>query len=192
MRTSNIEWDDKRTALLYKIILYICGAIMAVITVYALSVSLVEYLETGRVVVGEVLVTSEFPIKGLAKPVSYLMLASVIGWYCVTRLGERVTSKNSRTSIALIELIAIAATVISLYELIYNFIVWNALITADLLRGTLDIDKLSMPYPNPNTPWSLVFATKMFLASLIISAHAWYLSAKAYNERGKRENNKDM
>jgi hypothetical protein len=32
----------------------------------------------------------------------------------------------------------------------------------------------------------------MFLASLIISAHAWYLSAKAYNERGKRENNKDM
>ncbi len=191
MRTSNIAWDDKRTALLYKVILYICGAIMAVITVYALSISLVEYFETGRVVVGEVLVTSEFPIKGLAKPVSYLMLASVIGWYCVTRLGERVTRKNSRTSIALIELIAIAATVISLYELIYNFMVWNALITADLLRGTLDIDKLSMPYPNPNTPWSLVFATKMFLASLIISAHAWYLSAKAYNERGERENDQD-
>lgn len=190
MRTSNIAWDDKKTALLYKIILYICGAIMAIITIYALSVSLVEYLETGKVVVGEVLVTSEFPIKGLAKPISYLMLASVIGWYCVTRLGERVTRKNSRTSIALIELIAIAATVISLYELIYNFMVWNALITADLLRGTLDIDRLSMPYPSPNTPWSLVFATKMFLAALIISAHAWYLSAKAYNERGKESDDK--
>jgi hypothetical protein len=188
MRTSNIEWDDKRTALLYKIILYICGAIMAIITIYALSQSLIEYLETGKVVVGEILVTSEFPIKGLAKPVSYLMLASVIGWYCVTRLGERVTRKNSKTSIALIELIAIAATVISLYELMYNFMVWNALITADLLRGTLDIDRLSMPYPNPDTPWSLVFATKMFLASLVISAHAWYLSAKAYNERSKNDN----
>lgn len=186
MRTSNIEWDDKKTALLYKIILYICGAIMAIITFYTLYVSLTEYIETGRVVVGEVLVTTEFPIKGLAKPVSYLMLASVIGWYCVTRLGEKVTRKNSKISIALIELIAIVATVISLYELLYNFMVWNALLTADLLRGTLDIDKLSMPYPNKDTPWSLVFATKMFLASLIISAHAWYLSAKAYRERDRQ------
>ncbi len=183
MHTPNIKLDDKRVALLYKIILYICGTIMAVITIYTLYVSLVEYLQTGNVVVGEILVTSEFPIKGLAKPVSYLMLASVIGWYCVTRLGERVTKGISKTSIALIELISIAATVISLYELLYNFMVWNALITVELLRGSIDLDRLNIPYPSKNTPWNLVFATKMFLASLIISAHAWYLSAKAYNER---------
>jgi len=183
MHISNIEWDDKRTALLYKIILYICGAIMAIITIYALSISLVEYFNSGKIVVGEILTTSEFPIKGLAKPVSYLMLSSIVGWYCVTRLGERVTRNNSKTSIALIELISIVATVISLYELIYNFMIWNSLITVNMLKGTIDIDKLSMPYPSQNTPWNLVFATKMFLASLIISAHAWYLSAKAYNQR---------
>ncbi len=183
MHVSNIEWDDKKTALLYKIILYICGAIMAIITIYSLSISLADYLTNGKVVVGEILATSEFPIKGFAKPVSYLMLSSVIGWYCVTRLGERVTRNNSKTSIALIELIAIAATVISLYELIYNFMIWNALITVNMLRGEVDIDKLSISYPSQNTPWNLVFATKMFLASLIISAHAWYLSAKAYNQR---------
>ena len=156
---------------------------MAIITAYALIISIPEYLTTGKVVVGEVLVNKEFPIKGLAKPVSYLMLASVIGWYCVTRLGDRVTKKNSMTSIAIIELISIAATVIALYELIYNFIIWNALITVNMLKGELDIDSLSIAYPSQNTPWSLVFSTKMFLAAFIISAHAWYLSAKAYNAR---------
>lgn len=185
MHIANIEWDDKKTALLYKIILYICGTIMASITFYALFQSIGEYLSTGKVTVGEILVTTEFPIKGFAKPVSYLMLASVIGWYCITRLGVRVTKKNSKASIAMIELISIAVTVISLYELMYNFMVWNALITAGLMKGELEIDKLNMPYPSANTPWSLVFATKMFLASLIISAHAWYLSAKAYNERNR-------
>lgn len=180
---SNVEKDIKKVTLLYKLILYICGAIMGIITIYTLYISINIYLTNGKVVIGEVLAEKEFPFKGLAKPVSYLMLASIIGWYCVTRLGERVTKKNSITSIAIIELISIVCTVISLYELMYNFMLWNALITINLLNGTWNIDSINIPYPSANTPWNLVFATKMFLASFIISAHAWYLSAKAYNER---------
>jgi len=37
---------------------------------------------------------------------------------------------------------------------------------------------LSVAYPDPERPWNLVFATKIFLASFIISAHAFYLSVK--------------
>ena len=41
-----------------------------------------------------------------------------------------------------------------------------------------DIDRLSVAYPDPDRPWNLVFATKIFLAGFIISTHAFYLSIK--------------
>jgi len=33
-------------------------------------------------------------------------------------------------------------------------------------------------YPDSDRPWNLIFATKIFLAGTIISAHAFYLSTK--------------
>jgi len=45
---------------------------MASITAYALYVSVGEYLKTGRVVVGEVVVNTEFPVHGFSKLVTYL------------------------------------------------------------------------------------------------------------------------
>ena len=60
---------------------------MAAITTYAIYVSVNEYLNSGKVVIGEVLVDTEFPVKGLSKLVTYLMIVSVVGWYCVTKLG---------------------------------------------------------------------------------------------------------
>ncbi|MFQ5920479.1 MAG: hypothetical protein ACE5JV_00505, partial [Nitrososphaerales archaeon] len=51
----------------------------------------------------------------------------------------------------------------------------SALMTADALVGMIRIDALNIAYPSENTPWSLVFATKMFLAAFVISAHAFYL-----------------
>jgi hypothetical protein len=51
--------------------------------------------------------------------------------------------------------------------------------TAGVINGIVpDIDKLSVAYPDPERPWNLVFATKIFLASFIISTHAFYLSIK--------------
>ena len=59
---------------------------MTVIAFYSIYVSLNEYLINGKVMIGEVLVNTEFPFKGLSKLVTYLMIVSV-AWYCVTKLG---------------------------------------------------------------------------------------------------------
>jgi hypothetical protein len=68
---------------------------------------------------------------------------------------------------------------ICLYETIYNFLVLNAQITAGIVGGKVpDIDSLTIAYPDPNRPWNLIFATKMFLAGFIISSHALYLSTR--------------
>jgi hypothetical protein len=51
---------------------------------------------------------------------------------------------------------------------------------------------LNIPYPNPKTPWSLVFATKMFLAAFVISAHAVYLISKSERVENNNNNNNNF
>jgi len=128
------------------------------------------------------LVDTEFPIKGLAKLVTYLMISSVVGWYCVTKLGRSKTENLSKTARSMLRLLALAIAVVTFYEVIYNFVVWNALMTADAISGIIRIDVLNIPYPNPTTPWSLVFATKMFLSAFVISSHAFYLMSRPDNK----------
>jgi hypothetical protein len=151
---------------------------MASITLYAIYVSLGEYLQTGRVVIGEVLVETEFPVKGLAKLTTYLMISSVVGWYCVVRLGGEKVKGIPRWLKSILQLMVLVFAVVALYEFVYNFIIWNSLITADVIRGVMRFDDLSVEYPDPEAPWNLVFATKMTLAAFLISAHCFYTISK--------------
>jgi hypothetical protein len=151
---------------------------MASVTFYAIYVSLGEYLQTGRVVIGEVLVETEFPIKGLAKLTTYLMISSVVGWYCVVRLGGEKVKGIPRWLKSILQLMVLVFAVVALYEFVYNFIIWNSLITADVIRGVMRFDDLSVEYPDPEAPWNLVFATKMTLAAFLISAHCFYTISK--------------
>ena len=175
MQPRSVERDEQRSIRVYKVVFYICAAIMIIITAYALAESTREYLATGKVVIGEVLVDTEFPIKGLAKLVTYLMIVSVVGWFCVTRLGRTKTENTSKTARSILRMVALGIAIITFYEFIYNFVVWNALMT---IQGIISIDMLKIEYPSPNTPWNLVFATKMFLSAFVISAHAFYVLSR--------------
>jgi hypothetical protein len=178
MRHSNLEVDEKRTRKLLLGTFYFCAFAMASITAYALYVSVGEYLKTGRVVIGEVVVNTEFPVHGFSKLVTYLMIVSVVGWYCVTKLGEEKVRYIPKTVKLILQLVVLAIAVIALYEFIYNFVIWSSLITADAIKGIVKLDAINVPYPNPKTPWNLVFATKMSLAAFLISAHGFYIMSK--------------
>lgn len=177
MRTT-FERDELRARRIYLGVFYFCAFVMASVTFYALYVSLGEYLQTGRVIIGEVLVETEFPFKGLAKLTTYLMIVSVVGWYCVVKLGGEKVKGIPKWLKAIIQLMVLVFAVVALYEFVYNFIVWNSLITADAMRGVMRFDDLSVEYPNPEIPWNLVFATKMTLAAFLISAHCFYTMSK--------------
>lgn len=178
MQPSSVERDEQRSMRIYKIIFYFCAALMIAVTAYAFAASVMEYFSTGRVVIGEVLVNTEFPFPGLPKLVTYLMISSVVGWYCVIKIGGSRTEHTSKTVRSILKLVALAIAIVTFYEVIYNFVVWNALMTADVISGIMRIDVLNIPYPNPETPWSLVFATKMFLAAFVISSHAFYVMVR--------------
>ncbi|HYZ50885.1 MAG TPA: hypothetical protein VE593_08355 [Nitrososphaeraceae archaeon] len=179
-RSFNVEREEKRTKRIFIVIFYFSAVIMLAIAFYALYVSATEYFENGKIVIGEVLVDTEFPFHGLTKLVTYLMVVSVICWYSAIKLLEDRIANMTQLRISLFQLIAIAVAVIALYEFIYNFIVWNSFIAADAIRGFLDLDNINLAYPNYKTPWNLVFATKMTLAAFLISAHAFYIGTK-YN-----------
>jgi hypothetical protein len=174
MHYTSLEKEEARTRKLLLGIFYVCAISMAAITAYALYVSIVEYMSSGRVVIGEVLVYTDFPVHGLAKLVTYLMIVSVIGWYCITKLGGDKVKDIPKPVKSILQLVVLGIAVVALYEFIYNSIIWNSLITADAVKGVIRLDNINLAYPNPNTPWNLVFATKMSLAAFLISAHGFY------------------
>jgi hypothetical protein len=184
MRTA-VERGDLKERRIFLGIFYICAFVMAAISFYAIYVSVTEYLQTGRIVIGEVLVETDFPFNGFAKLVTYLMIVSVVGWYCVVRIGGDKVVGIPKWLKAVLQLIVLVIAMVSLYEFVYNFIVWNSLITADALKGIIDFDGIEVNYPNPKTPWNLVFATKMSFAAFLISAHGFYTMSKQERKRSE-------
>lgn len=180
MVTSHLERTDPS----YKIFLYIfyvCGFIMASSLVYGVYVTTAEWMENGTYVMGEAIHNTTIPFENFARVSTWIFFSTIIGWYCVSRIGWRRTAgkKIVGTRMALLQLMLLGFAIITLYEVLYNFTVLNAQITAGIIDGHVpDIDRLSVAYPDPERPWNLVFATKVFLAAFIISAHAFYLSTK--------------
>ena len=166
----------------YRIFLYVfyaCAFIMASVTFFGIYSMFEEWSTKGTYVMGDVLVKTEFPTPHFAKLITWLFFSSVIGWYCVTRIGWKKAVKLSAWKITLVQLMVLGFTVICLYETIYNFMLLGAQITAGIVDGKVpDIDSLTVAYPDPLRPWNLIFATKMFLAAVLISSHAFYLSTR--------------
>ena len=146
--------------------------------VYAMTI---EWEENGKYVMGEVLVTTEVPFENFAKLTTWLFFSTIIGWYCVSRIGWKRTTKGKIKSwrMSLLQLMLLGFTIICFYEVLYNFTVLNAQITAGIIDGQVpDIDRLTVAYPDPDRPWNLIFSTKIFLVGFLISAHAFYLSTR--------------
>ena len=173
------ETDDAYRVFLY--IFYVSAAMMLGITVFGFYATTLEWLENGTYVMGEVIHNTTIPFENFARLSTWLFFSSIIGWYCVSRIGwkKTVAGKISGRRMALLQLMLLGFMIISLYEVLYNFSVLNAKMAGGMADGaTPDIDMLSVAYPDPNAPWNLVFATKVFLAAFIISGHAFYLSTR--------------
>lgn len=173
------ETDGSYRVYLY--VFYASAAIMVGITAFGFYASTIEWLENGTYVMGEVVHNTAVPFENFARLSTWLFFSSIIGWYCVSRIGWKrtVAGKIPGYRMGLLQLMLLGFVIISLYEVLYNFTVLNAKIAAGVAGGIVpDIDMLSVAYPDPGAPWNLVFATKVFLAALIISGHAFYLSTR--------------
>lgn len=161
------------------IIFYFSVSIMLLITSYSGYQSATNFITKGKIIIGDVLVETEFPFKGSIKLVTYLMVFSLISWFTSIKIYEN-SIRNLKVRIkTCIQIISIIAATITIYELIYNFIVWNSLITTNLFNNIFDPNNEKIDYPMPETPWNLYFATQMLLASVIITFHSSYVMTKS-------------
>lgn len=165
----------------YLYVFYVCGFVMTSSLVFGVYVTMLEWLENGTYVMGEAIHNTTIPFENFARVSTWIFFSTVIGWYCVSRIGWKRAAGNkiTGTKMALLQLMLLGFAIITFYEVLYNFTVLNAQIAAGVTNGMVpDIDRLAVAYPDPERPWNLVFATKIFLACFIISAHAFYLSVK--------------
>ena len=161
------------------IVFYFSVSMMLLITSYSGYHSATNFMKKGKITIGDILVETEFPFKGTIKLVTYLMVFSLISWFTSIKIYED-SIKNLKVRIkTLIQIISIIAATITIYELLYNFIVWNSLITSNLFNNIFDPNNEKINYPIPEIPWNLYFATQMLLAAVIITIHSYYVMTKS-------------
>ena len=156
---------------------------MLIITFYSGYKSAISFTLTGKIIIGDILVETEFPFKGGMKLVNFLMIFSIISWFTAIKIYEDSIQKFSVKLKTLIQIISIIAATITIYELIYNFAIWNSLITSNLFNNIFDPNNTTINYPIPEVPWNLYFATQMLLAALVITFHSYYVMTKSKNEK---------
>ena len=135
----------------YLYIFYICGAIMASTLIFGVYATMLEWLENGTYVMGEVIHNTTIPFENFARVSTWIFFSTIIGWYCVTRIGWKRTAGNKiiGARMALLQLMLLGFAIICFYEVLYNFTVLNAQITAGVVNGLVpDIDMLSVAYPD--------------------------------------------
>lgn len=159
----------------YIVIFYFSAFMMLYITTFGMYWSWVDYHNTNTITIGEIIVKHDLFFDGSGKLVSYLAMFSVITWFCVTKIGYKRVQNTPKIVRSVLSVIALALIVVAAYEFTYNFFVWGSLITVNTIHHSMNVDEINISYPNPDTPWNLVFATKMTLAALIIACHAFYV-----------------
>src|SRR5574340_464706 len=118
--------EDQSGYRIFLYIFYICGFIMLSITFFGFYEMYQEWQKNGTYVMGEVLEKTEFPTTHFAKLTSWLFFSSIIGWYCVSKIGSKRTTVIPSWRRTLVQLMLVGLASICLYETIYNFVVLNA------------------------------------------------------------------
>jgi hypothetical protein len=171
--------DNDKNRTLYKIIAIASLFIIAVTVSYGIVASIIQGVE----VVGQTFVEVEFPPIHVfpffyAKPISWLFLAIVLQVFSVLELYREKLAQISRFKINLLKVTLFIIISLSLYEVLFNFTLWSGLMSADALLGKLNPDVIINPFPNPEIPWNIVFATKLYLSGLITSGYFFYFLSK--------------
>lgn len=145
------------------------GITIIAVFAYALFESLVS---TGTsFAIGGALVNVFWPFPWFAQPVTYLSIASVSFFYCALRLWEERMSRWPQHVLSLIQLLGFIIAFASAYEILYNFMLWGSIFSYDLLLQNKDPNLVLTPF---QPPWYLVFATKIFSATFVISGYTVY------------------
>ncbi len=128
-------------------------------------------------VVGATLVNIQIPSQTEAlsvKPVSILMAAALGLTYSGLELARPTMLKFSNATYSYLKMFIFVGTALCAYEVFYNFAIWIAQLSAASIAGILNPDIVVNSFPNPSTPWNLVFATKLTTTIRAAGVYSFY------------------
>ena len=160
---------DGKTRRIYRIVAWASGITALAVVVYGVVAATIGSP------VGSDLVNVEFPLPYFAKPVSYFSIASVAFFYCELKLWEEKIARWPAQVRSFLRLFGFIVAFSSAYEVLYNFMLWGALFSVQVLQtanpALFNTSPLACCLP---IPWNLVFATKAFSALFVISGYSVY------------------
>jgi hypothetical protein len=167
--------DQSKLTFLYKSISIASLFIIVATTSYGFITAITQDVNA----VGETLVTFEVPPISVfplfySKPITWLSAALIALFYSVLELNKERVYSWSPPRRDFLKLIAFFVGAMALYEVFFNFTLWSGLIARDSIIGELNVDLIRNPFPNPQTPWNIVFATKLFTVLTILSLYSVY------------------
>jgi hypothetical protein len=167
----------------YQVFFLACAAVVVSISAYGIVASFMGHVD----VVGQVLVSVEIPPTSVSpvtvKPISILMAATLGLTYSGLELARPAFAKFSNTTYSILKLIAFVGSALAAYEVMYNFTIWTAEISTNSLLGILNPDVIINQFPNPKTPWNLVFATKLSTTLLAMGLYVFYYVRQVEREK---------
>lgn len=160
---------DAWTRRVLRLVAWVSSLTIVAVIIYGIAASLVT--TGGELAIGIALVNVEWPLPFFAKPVSYFSIACVALFYSGLRLWEDKIAKWPRHFLSFLQLIGFVVAFASAYEVLYNFMIWGAFFSVQILQGVSNPSFISTGVP---VPWNLDFATKAFSALFVISGYSVY------------------
>jgi len=175
-------FKDYNARKLYKILGYSSLVIVIVSASYGIIASIIKGVE----VVGQTFVDVEFPPIHVfpmfyMKPITWLTLSIITLVYCTLEMNKERIANFPEFTISLVKVIAFVVGSLSIYEVLFNFTLWSGLIAS----GEVNPDLIINPFPNPEIPWNIVFATKIYFTMMVVSVYSFYF----LNRLERRERN---
>ena len=179
MKIIDISTQYERSRSIYRVVGLLSLAIVLFTTAYGVIMSVLQNVE----VVGQTFVNVEFPPIHIfpvfyMKPISWLSVAIISLVYCTLDLGRERIIALSPFWKELARIITFCVGSMALYEVLFNFTLWSGLISSASILGNLNPDVMVNPFPNPEIPWSIVFATKMYLVLAITMFYSFHFVTK--------------
>lgn len=169
----NINVEPKDSRKLLWVLSVISGVILLFVLIFGLFTN-----EGG--VLGTNLVNGEFPPSEYSpiylKPITWFYGAILVFSYSIIQLLKTRISMLPPIFITFFKVIAFTTFGVAIYEIFFNFTLWNALMVPGVIEGNLNPDALFNPFPNPESAFvmNLVFATKIYTLLGIISGYLFY------------------
>jgi hypothetical protein len=182
MKIIDLSSAEERSRTVLRVIATVSLIIILLIVIYALVTSLTE----GPGVIGSNLVNIEFPSPSISpiyfKPITIMYMAAALLLYTGLELGKERVRLLSSAKKTLIKAFSFIVAVVFFFELAYNFVYWSGQIAAESIRGTLNPDLISNPFPSMQYQINVVFAARLFAIFLIAGAYVFYFMTKLERE----------